>query len=260
MVLRSLIYGLIIVILGCSMHDEGLLRGMTSLDEVDSGFSETHTRWDAYFECVTEAAWQLPKNERNALRNHLIAGVSGNTGIEPRDLPNSFRSFYQSRRRQFEAESLVFLGSMYFLRAEHIGLYRDVSPQDYEIWINAFKGQDLDVSDEEYFVYGFDPSSQTAQDSSNFRLKYLAEAVQVGGLGNGMQLLLVPAQKTSDGEWEAWLFSSSSGATRFPSFAELMQHVAFFMVKDPDMFLPYSRSEALSSCGSKIRTRLNQEN
>jgi len=50
--------------------------------------------------------------------------------------------------------------------------------------------------------------------------------VMVGGLGSGAGLILNPREVTADGEWEAWLLSFKTFATRYRSFAELMQAAA----------------------------------
>lgn len=94
-------------------------------------------------------------------------------------------------------------------------------------WINAyarplgpFTGllRGRAIPDEEYFVYG------DAQDSARFRTEYLDSALEVSDIGDSAIDLLNPKVVTPDGEWEAWFFGNwLPGATRYRSFAELMQ-------------------------------------
>lgn len=83
-----------------------------------------------------------------------------------------------------------------------------------EEW-NAHK-QDLDVLDDEYFVYG------EGQSDLSIRVEYLQTALEISGVGDHTVYLLNPKIVTPEGEWEAWILSAW-GVTRYRSFQEMMQ-------------------------------------
>jgi hypothetical protein len=73
------------------------------------------------------------------------------------------------------------------------------------------------VPDERYFTYG------AQQDPVDMRAEYLDTVIEISDVADGV-LLLNPAVVAADDEWEAWFFASwLPGATRYPSFWELMQ-------------------------------------
>lgn len=102
----------------------------------------------------------------------------------------------------------------------------DILPLDKIDWIKNFdnhfyqlytKEFELDITDEEYFVYGEE------QDTVNFRNEYLIKTLAVSNWGDAVILLLNPEVKFGD-EWEAWMFANwYPGAARYKSFEELMQ-------------------------------------
>ena len=88
-------------------------------------------------------------------------------------------------------------------------------------WIDAYvepAKDDPRLPDDKYLVYG------KAQDTVWFRPEYLQTALEISDTGDDSILLLNPEIVTPEGEWEAWFFANwLPGATRYRSFAELMQ-------------------------------------
>lgn len=85
-------------------------------------------------------------------------------------------------------------------------------------WIAVYAdSQQSPISVDEHQRYGDD------QDCAVFDARYLANAIQISEVGDGV-LLLNPAVRTPDGEWEAWFFANwLPGAERYRSFLELLQ-------------------------------------
>jgi SMI1 / KNR4 family (SUKH-1) len=75
----------------------------------------------------------------------------------------------------------------------------------------------LNISDEDYFVYG------TAQNCMNLRTEYLQTALEISSKKESAIYLLNPQVVSADGEWEAWFFCDwLPGADRYRSFQEMM--------------------------------------
>ena len=92
----------------------------------------------------------------------------------------------------------------------------------HQAWVDAYTGQapmiQPTVSDQDYFVYGEE------QDPITFRVEYLQTALEISAVGDASIYLLNPKVVTAEGEWEAWFFANwLPGATRYPSFRELME-------------------------------------
>ncbi len=100
--------------------------------------------------------------------------------------------------------------------ANEVCWLRDYDPEIIRIWT---KGEDIPISDEEYFVYGDE------QTTISIRPEYLQDMLAISSrdFANQDQLWLNPKVRFEDGEWEAWHFSTEfPGASRFRSFRELM--------------------------------------
>lgn len=88
-------------------------------------------------------------------------------------------------------------------------------------WLEGYTSNgsaSMTMSDEEYLVYGEE------QDQAIMRVEYLQTALEISDTGDAAILLLNPQILTTEGEWEAWFFTSwLPGAKRYPSFWEMMQ-------------------------------------
>jgi hypothetical protein len=84
-----------------------------------------------------------------------------------------------------------------------------------QIWQRSAGG---DASDADYHVYG------ERQDVARMRPSYMSRMVCLGPVVDGGVLLLNPAIRFADGEFEAWDFSVKyPGARRYRSLAELLE-------------------------------------
>lgn len=87
-----------------------------------------------------------------------------------------------------------------------------------DAWIDGenYDGPPARVPDPQYLEYGPNQQPQT------LRSEYLADALQVSDIGDGVYLLN-PKIVTPAGEWEAWFFAAwLPGARRYRSFWDLM--------------------------------------
>ena len=100
---------------------------------------------------------------------------------------------------------------------DEVGWLRDLDPSLIEIWTSI---EYRPIPDEVYFVYG-DTQQNTAVRAEYFRDML---AVSSRDWANQDQLWLNPRVTFSDGEWEAWHFSTEyPGASRHRSFRALME-------------------------------------
>ncbi|MFP4135406.1 MAG: SMI1/KNR4 family protein [Halothece sp.] len=83
---------------------------------------------------------------------------------------------------------------------------------------------DFDVSDEDYFVYGWE------QDCVEFRAQYLKTSLQISNEYIDTAIaLLNPEISLQEGEWEAWCLDSKlPGANRYQTFWDFMQQEPFY--------------------------------
>lgn len=101
------------------------------------------------------------------------------------------------------------------------------------VWLESWRlgasyyGGPMPVKDEEYFVYGEDQNPLLIRD------EYLDTALQISD-GGIAYYLLNPKIIYKNGEWEAWIFESETGAQRFKSFWHLMvaEYESFLQLKD----------------------------
>lgn len=94
--------------------------------------------------------------------------------------------------------------------------FGEKDPQTVAIWS---EGHD-DLSDSEYFVYGKE------QSTVHYRSRYLRDCLLISApvVEQNDWLLLNPAVKFDDGEWETWLLASwLPGAIRYQSFIEPLE-------------------------------------
>lgn len=95
--------------------------------------------------------------------------------------------------------------------------------REHRDWVLAYTDpmqgvEPLLPAEQDYFNY-------SQQDSVNFDVKHLAQALCISDVGDSAVLLLNPMVVWPDGEWEAWFFANwLPGATRYRSFADWMRH------------------------------------
>ncbi|MEW5871229.1 MAG: SMI1/KNR4 family protein [Chloroflexota bacterium] len=133
-------------------------------------------------------------------------------------LPLSYREFLQTSNGW--RMTGPFTGRVWSVQEiEWLKVRRSNLVEDYLLGASLF-GPPQPVPDQEYFIYG------ESQDSITARLEYLPACLEISDLdpGDGSLYLLNPRIITPDGEWEAWYLAPwLPGATRYPSFWELMQ-------------------------------------
>jgi SMI1 / KNR4 family (SUKH-1) len=155
-----------------------------------------------------------------AARERLRSGMAGASEAEitqreerlGASLPPSYRQFLQvANGWDAMAEPPVYL-----VPVAEIDWLRILDPHLAAMWSDDDPNSLLEVSDEEYFVYG------DGQDPVHLRPEYLPDTLQIGEYDDGV-FLLNPHIKTADGEWEAWYMAPwLPGAQRFRSFWDLM--------------------------------------
>ena len=182
------------------------------------------TEWKAF---LTEYSRELLANEKVRKRLQPEVVESGWLGFEPATeaeivaaetrlgvrFPPSYRAFLRVTHGWRHVNTFVHR----MWPTTEIAWFR----QRNQPWIDAYvepAKDDPRLPDEKYLVYG------KAQDSVWFRPEYLQTALEISDTGDEAILLLNPEIVTAEGEWEAWFFANwLPGATRYHSFAELMQ-------------------------------------
>lgn len=112
------------------------------------------------------------------------------------------------------------------LPASRIGLFREVDTSTFTKWFQNSAGPRW-TAPANYYSYGYQPDPKRRQDSAHMNSVSLPSLIKVGDLEQGGVILLNPAELTSDGEMEAWTLSFRTHVTRYRSFAELMQDLAY---------------------------------
>jgi hypothetical protein len=107
-----------------------------------------------------------------------------------------------------------------------IGPFKGIDAPTYGVWMGT-AGSPRTVSPAEYYRYGYEADPKKRQDSANVDLRALEYMIKVGDLDQGAVVLVNPREITQDGEMEAWTLSFTSHVTRYRSFAELMQDLAY---------------------------------
>jgi hypothetical protein len=137
------------------------------------------------------------------------------------------------------------LASALLLPVGSTGPLKRVSNANWKAWTQ--NKLTTSIPDAVYYNY------TSTQDAIQFRDHHIDGLLVVGDLGGGAVLALNSAERTADGEWEAWLLSTQlPGALRFRSFAELVQ-VVYLMDVDPMRDVSQIRASDLNeTCAGKI--------
>jgi hypothetical protein len=153
--------------------------------------------------------WQVIKNNGVAFPPATeLDAVQTQLGLQ---LPHAFREFLRVSNGWISV--LVRL-----LPMEQVGRFVQKDPESVAIWSDARD----DLSDREYFVYGKE------QSTVHYRGRYLPDCLLISGPGleQGTRLLLNPAVKFEDGEWETWYLAPYlPGASRYQSFIEVVERL-----------------------------------
>ncbi len=148
------------------------------------------------------------------------AAASGSPGPREFDgsLPSSARTFHQVRaetgfRSLYERR---YPGQARFAEPATLVRFKEASPRDYQNWELAFG--DFRVPDDRYYRY--DRSQE-----SIFRGADLPAMLVLGAEAGGAFYLLMPQERTQDGEAEVMLLHHGGLIVRFTSFAHLLVHL-----------------------------------
>lgn len=129
-------------------------------------------------------------------------------------LPPSYRTFLgASNGWRNKSEAVPVLRSI-----DKVKWFRKEHKEWVSAYIDPMQGIPSPILDLDYFGY-------TDESRTKFDPKHLAQCLSISDIGDEAVILLNPMVVWQDGEWEAWLFANwIPGATRYRSFAELMQH------------------------------------
>lgn len=177
------------------------------LSEVRSGYTGSPSSMEAFLMCwAREVGIQL-------------GAISGDPApnLDPR-LSKSALDFVAAARR-------IGFKSLYDQRApgadrfadpSQLQLFSQAFPADYQIWQTAFRG--IDIPDDKYYLY------QKGQETA-FRGRQLPTMLVIGSERGGTFYLLIPDEKTIDGENETLILHHGGLIVRFKSFAHLLVHL-----------------------------------
>lgn len=209
------------------------------LSTIDSGYSSSAVDWAAFLTC-----WgtQFGSNGAQAEKLGDAATLS--------ELPMSYRHFVQATGGQGwqlpGAKSRSGHGYTQFLPLKKVGPLKKADPATWKAWND--NRLNTKISDKDYYDYS------KRQDLTKFRDEYLDTLILVGDMGNGAVVVLNPAEKSKDGEWEAWYLSTRlAGALRFRSFAEMVQMLYFADLKPENDLWSYTDGEIAASCAGRLR-------
>lgn len=209
------------------------------LSNIGSGYSSSPADWTAFLTC-----WGAQLGGKGAQAKELTGAVI------PSELPVSYRHFVQAtgaRGWQLPGEtSRSGHGHTQLVPIKKLGLLKKADPATWKAWND--NRLNTEIPDKDYYDYSRN------QDPTKFRDEYLDALVLVGDLGHGSVVVLNPAEKSKDGEWEAWYLSTKlAGALRFRSFAELTQMLYFADLKPENDLWSYTDAELESSCAGRLR-------
>ena len=240
---------------------------------VDSGYVSTEQDWHSFLSCwrshvqarlargesytklqsVPPALNQLSVDSTAAKR--AIADAERRLGIK---LPASYVHFVLA-----SGDAGWFIESFgtpddangKLISVSAIDLYPRADPENFGYWSNS--GPDtLNIEAEKYLRYGYHSEPLLRQDSVYFRIDQLNSLIKVGDLDQGDAILLNPKVISVDGEMEAWLLSFKSFASRYRSFAELMQELAYLDIQmdkaQSSIFVPKVLNEV--ACTNMLAT------
>lgn len=247
----SLVATVLVGLMACSAQDSQQggkpVHGgkqIRSMAELSSGYSSSEGDWLEFLHCWNDELQKLVhgRTEFAAVAELLVRSrenlsVPGSPqhkdrlnalerfGALDRRLPKSYRDFASITGGSWVASIHVansgFVTNL--LPIEKVGLFKEVDRLNWGGWHRAMGGENpasYPVPAEVYYRYD-------NEQQDDFRWEYLDSLVKVGELEQGAVLLLNPRDITADGEWEAWLLSTQVGASRYRSFAELMQTIAY---------------------------------
>jgi hypothetical protein len=208
-----------------------------TLSNTDSGYSSTPADWTAFLTC-----WGAKFGMKIAQAEKLAGPRI------PSDLPPSYRHFVQAtggRGWQLPGEKSR-SGDGQLVPLVSLGLLKNGDRATWRAWNeNRLSTR---ISDKDYYDYS------RKQDPTKFRDQHLDALILVGTLGHGSVVVLNPAEKSRDGEWEAWYLSTKlAGALRFRSFAELIQMLYFADLRPENDLWSYTDAERESSCAGTLR-------
>ena len=242
---------LLAVIIGCSDQEPATSSKDNSSSattlSIDSGYASTEQDWRDFLTCWRSSVQaRLARGESYASLkslppslNQVSAPTSTSelaiTDAERRmgvKLPKSYVHFIlASGNAGWFIESFGTLeGDGTLANVSAIDVYPRADPQDFGNWVSS--GPDMLILEAgKYLRYGYHSDPLQRQDSAYFRLDQLQSLIKVGDLDQGGAILLNPKVISVDGEMEAWLLSFRTFATRYRSFAELMQELAYLDIQ-----------------------------
>jgi hypothetical protein len=249
---RSVLLGAVAALAGCKPQQAKESAPMTMKD-IHAGYASTPADWLAFLRCWRETVQaRLAKRPGYSGLAALPPGVNrvadapGDVSAEAArlqqqlkvQLPRSYLDFAQARHGQgWVIESLTEAGVIGEATADvlplaSIGRFADLDAATLDTWLkNGAAGRA--IRPDEYYRYGYQADVSRVQDGALFHVEALKPMIKVGDFAQGGVLLLNPHEATADGEMEAWALDFRTFASRFRSFAELMQDLAY-LDSDPD--------------------------
>lgn len=209
------------------------------LSAIDSGYSSSPADWRDFLGC-----WGMKFGAEHELPEVPVDGATQT------DLSPSYRHFVQAtggrgwhlpgaKLRSGHSTAQLF-------PLQKVGLLKKTDPVTWKAW-NTNR-LNVEIADKDYYDYS------RRQDLTKFRDEHLDSLILVGTLDQGAVIVLNPAERSKDGEWEVWYLSTRlAGALRFRSFAELMQMLYFADLRPENDLWSYSELELASSCAGKLR-------
>ena len=239
------------MITGCSdgesVPDSKDGSGSAKTLSIHSGYASTEEDWQGFLTCWRSAVQaRLARGESYAGLKSLpsslnqvsvtssttapaIAAAERRLGVQ---LPASYRHFVlASDNAGWFIESFgTSEGNGKLWNVSAIDSYPVADPKNYGYWSNS--GPDMfNLDPEKYLRYGYHQNPLQRQDSAYFKIDQLKNLIKIGDLYQGDAILLNPKIVSVDGEMEAWLLSFKTGASRYRSFAELMQNLAYLDIQ-----------------------------
>ncbi|WP_132325069.1 MULTISPECIES: SMI1/KNR4 family protein [Methylomonas] len=214
---------------------------------IDSGYASGEQDWRSFLTCWRTAVQaRLARGESYTSLKSLppslnqVSATTSTSELAVADaerrlnvkLPASYRHFVlASGNAEWFIESFGTLdGDGKLSNVSAIDVYPLADPKNFGYWSST--GPDtLILEARKYLRYGYHTEPLLRQDSAYFRIDQLDSLIKVGDLDQGGAILLNPKVISADGEMEAWLLSFKSGASRYRSFAELMQNLAYLDIQ-----------------------------
>jgi hypothetical protein len=220
----------------------------------ESGYSASRLTWREAIDCWQRSIRQSVSSPREAgpwsmseapdeqEQEALVSALERRLNLK---LPPSYRDFLAVSDGRVRRRTVLPKPPFLFLSAAKVDWFRSAMTQAAEIWR---KGGDADLSDENYLLYDL------RQYGFSYKPEFIDKLLLVGNRGESAQLLLNPEVRTRDGEWEAWILSSSiPGAVRFPSFAHMARDLILADEIASKDEAPYPASMHRERCSAAIR-------